>query len=271
MEAATAGDTVHLGPGLYEGTVATEAYGRPRLALLVLADGVAVVGAGPGLTVLHALPADTLTFGIAALGVGRGAAVRDLSVTGACFHGINTREASPTLENIEVRTDLVGGSSAAADFRDGSDPLVTGCLFDGGHGALFVEFGSTGTFTGCVVGGRPNDGATITGADPVFVDCTFLPAGRDVILLNGGSRPTLAGCAIADGERWAVRVTGYAAGTTVDLSGNTWFSADPAAIRARILDAADDPVLGATVVVEPLADPVPVRDLPFGSLKALFR
>jgi hypothetical protein len=271
MAAAAAGDTVRLGPGTYSDTVATTAYGNPRLALLVLAEGVVVAGAGPGATILHALPADTLTFGVTAADVGPASVVRDLSITGACFHGVNTRTASPTLVNLEIRTDLVGRSSTAADFRDGSDPVVADVVFDGGHSALFVEFGSTGTFTGCTIAGRVNDGVSVTRADPTFIDCVFEPAGRDVILLNGGSRPSFTGCTIADGGRWAVRVTGYPAGTVLDLSGNTWFSDDPGVIATRILDAADDPSLGATVVVEPLSDPTAVETLPFGSLKSLYR
>lgn len=271
MTAAAAGDTVRLGPGTYSDTVVTEAYGKPRLAILILKEGVVVVGAGSGATVLHALPADTLTFGITAADVGPSAEARDMSITGACFHGVNTRTASPTLANLDIRTDLVGGSSTAADFRDDSDPTVTGCRFDGGHSALFVEFGSRGTFTDCTIAARIRDGVSITRADPTFIDCVFEASGRDVILLNGGSLPSFTGCTIADGGRWAVRVTGYPAGTTLDLGNNTWFSSDPAAITARILDAADDPALGATVIVEPLADGVPVEAHTFGSFKALYR
>lgn len=271
MAAATPGDSVLVGPGTYSDTVPTDAYGKARLAILILKEGVVVAGAGPGLTILHALPADTLTFGITAADVGRSAVVRDLSVTGACFHGVNTRTAAPTLVNLEIRTDLVGGSSTSADFRDGSDPWAEDCVFDGGHSALFVEFESTGTFVGCTVSGRTNDGASITRADPTFVDCVFEGTGRDVLLLNGGSEPVFTGCTIADGGRWSVRVTGYPAGTILDLSGNTWFSDDSAVIASRILDAADDPALGATVEIEPLADPTPVENLSFGSLKSLYR
>jgi len=271
MAGAQPGDTVRIGPGTFSSTVSTSAYGSPRLALLELAPGVTVVGAGRGQTILHALPSDTLTFGITAVDLDRTAEVRDLTVSGACFHGINTRNASPRIINLEVVPDLVGASSTAADFRDGSDPEVIDCLLDGGHGSLFVEFGSSGTFTRCVFGTGPNDTASITQASPTFMDCTFEAAGRDVLLLNGGSQPVLTGCTLADGARWAVRVTGYPAGSTIDLGGNTWFSSDPEVIRTRILDASDNPALGATVVIEPLGPSVPVEVQSLGSFKAMFR
>jgi hypothetical protein len=64
----------------------------------------------------------------------------------------------------------------------------------------------------------------------------------------------------------------YDPGSEIDLGGNTWFSSDPRAVRARILDALVDPSLGATVLIEPLdGGGVPVRDLTFGSLKAQYR
>ena len=166
MAGAQPGDTVRIGPGTFSSTVSTSAYGSPRLALLELAPGVTVVGAGRGQTILHALPSDTLTFGITAVDLDRTAEVWDLTVSGACFHGINTRNASPRIINLEVVPDLVGASSTAADFRDGSDPEVIDCLLDGGHGSLFVEFGSSGTFTRCVFGAGPNDTASITQASP---------------------------------------------------------------------------------------------------------
>lgn len=271
MAAADPGDTVRIGPGTFSDTVVTSAYGNPRLALLVMAPGVTVIGAGRSQTVLYALPADTLTFGITAEDLDRTAEVRDLTISGACFHGINTRRASPRLVSLEVVPDLVGASSTAADFRDGSDPEVRDCLLDGGHGSLFVEFGSTGTFTDCVFGGGPNDTASITQASPTFLNCRFEAAGRDVLLLNGGSQPVLNGCTLADGARWAVRVTGYPEGSVIDLGDNTWFSSDPEVIRTRILDAADNPALGATVLIEPLGPSVPTERQSLGSFKAMFR
>jgi hypothetical protein len=64
----------------------------------------------------------------------------------------------------------------------------------------------------------------------------------------------------------------YEPGSEIDLSGNTWFSSDPARIRAAILDAKDDPALGASVIFEPLSGGgVPVQSATFGKVKALFR
>ena len=91
-------------------------------------------------------------------------------------------------------------------------------------------------------------------------------------MLTAGSAPVLRDCTLADGGQWAVFVIGYAPGSTVDLGGNTWFSRDPAVLATRIRDAADDPALGATVIVLPFADgEVGTETTRFGDLKARFR
>lgn len=147
-------------------------------------------------------------------------------------------------------------------------PLVAGTW----HTALVVEFGSGGTYTGCTIGIRPNDGMICNNATPELIDTVFLGAGRDVLVLALGSQPVLRDCTISAGSRYAVRVAVYDPGSEIDLGGNTWFSSDPRAVRARILDALVDPSLGATVLIEPLdGGGVPVRDLTFGSLKAQYR
>jgi hypothetical protein len=200
------------------------------------------------------------------------AAVSDLAVTGACFQAVNLRGSSPRLSRIDLRNEVTGGSSLACDVRDLSAPVMTDVVFDGGHTALVVEFGSGGLYTDCTIGARPNDGLICNDAAPELIDCDFLGAGRDVLVLALGSQPTLRGCRIADGGRYAVRVAVYEPDSVIDLGGNAWFSRDPAAIRARIRDAAVDPSLGATVIVEPLGDDtIPVRSTSFGSLKAGFR
>ncbi len=272
MAAAASGDTVRLAAGTYSATVAVTAYGQPRLALLVLKEGVTVIGAGREATFLHALPAAIYTFGISAEDVDESASVSDLAVTGSCFQGVNLRGASPRLSRLDLVNDVTGGSSLACDVRDLSFPVVEDVLFDGGHTALVVEFGSGGTYAGCTIGIRPNDGMICNNATPELIDTVFLGAGRDLLVLALGSQPVLRGCTIADGSRYAVRVAVYDPGSEIDLGGNTWFSTDPAAIRARILDALVDPSLGATVLIEPLGEGgVPVRDLSFGSVKAQYR
>ena len=272
MAAATLGDTVSLAAGTYSATVPVTAYGQNRLALLVLKNGVTVIGAGREATFLHALPASIYTFGITAEEVDESASVSDLTVTGACFQGVNLRGASPRLSRLHLVNDVTGGSSLACDVRDLSFPVVEDVLFDGGHTALVVEFGSGGTYTGCTIGIRPNDGMICNNATPELIETVFLGAGRDLLVLALGSQPVLRGCTIADGSRFAVRVAVYDPGSEIDLGGNTWFSTDPATIRTRILDALVDPSLGATVLIEPLGDGgVPVRDLSFGSIKAQYR
>ena len=272
MAAAAAGDTVRLGPGTWSDTVPLTVYGLPRLALLVLKSGVTVVGAGRDATFLHAQPSAIYTFGIAAENVDGSAVVADLAVSGACFQGVNLRGASPRFVRLDLVNDVTGGSSVACDVRDRSFPVMTDILFAGGHTALVVEFGSAGTYTDCTLGVRPNDGLICNDGSPVMTGCTFLGAGRDVLVLTQGSRPLLSGCRVADGGSNAVRVALYPPGSTVDLAGNTWFSDDPAAVLARVRDARVDPALGATVLVEPLGDGgVPARHATFGGMKALYR
>lgn len=272
MTAASSGDTVRIGPGIYSATVPVTAYGQPRLALLELADGVTVIGAGRDQTFLHGLPAALSTYGVTAYRIGGSAAISDLTITGTCFQGINLREASPRLDRLDVLNDVTGGSSTACDVRDGSFPLVADVRFDGGHTALVVEFGSGGTYTDCTVGVRPNDGLLCNDGAPELIRCTLEGAGRDALVLTQGAQPFLRDCVLGDGGRFAVRVILYPAGSRIDLGGNTWFSNDPATILARIRDARVDPALGATVIVEPLADgDVSTRTLNFGGVKGLFR
>ena len=164
-----------------------------------------------------------------------------------------------------------GANVVACDLRDGSFAVVRDCLLDGGHTALVVEFGSAGRFVRCTIGARPNDGLICNDGSPVLDDCTFAGAGRDVLVLTQGSQPLLRGCRIADGGAHVVRVALYPPGSRIDLSGNRWFSDDPAEIRDRIRDAAVDPGLGATVEIEPLGDPLPAPPASLGDLKALFR
>ena len=133
-----------------------------------------VVGAGRGTCFLQAPATEGApVFGITAEGVGREALVRDLTVRGPCFQGVNLREASPTLLRVDVLTDVVGNSSTAVDVRDGSAPLFRHMRIDGGHSSLFIEFGSAGRYEDCVVGRRQNECVAISDADPVFLRCTF--------------------------------------------------------------------------------------------------
>lgn len=270
MDAASPGDTLSVAAGVYS-ALRTTSTGLSQVdALLILRDGVTVLGAGPGVTRLVApVPGERAVYGITAgPGVGRGARVEQLSVEGPCRQGINLRDASPTLVGLAVTTDVVGGSSVAMDVRDGSAPLCEDLLLDGGHSALFIEFGSSGEYNRCRTGARPNEGLALSAATPAFVDCDFAGTGRDTIVLNQFSRPSFDGCRIGAGARWTVRVTSYPSGTTVDMTGQDWGTQDATAIAAAILDAVDDPTLGATVEFLPLATAVATAPRSFGGLKA---
>lgn len=272
MAAAADGDTVRLAAGTYSATVATSAYGNPRLALLVLKDGVTVIGAGRKATFLHALSAPTLTFGITAENVNASASVSDLTVSGACFHGVNLRSSSPTFERMDLVNDVTGGSSVACDVRDLSYPVFQDVVFNGGHSGLVVEFGAGGVYTDCEVGVRPNDGLICNNGTPEFVNTDFLGAGRDVLVFAQGAQPIVNGCRIADGGQFVVRVAVYLPGSEIDLGGNDWFSSDPMIVRSRIQDALVDPLLGATVVIEPFGSgEVALESTSLGTLKALYR
>lgn len=271
MAVAVAGDRVLLAPGVYSDTVTLSVNGNPRRAVLVLVEGVEVVGAGRGATVLRApSTAGAPVFGITAFALTRATRVRDLTIDGPCFQGVNLRDADPVFERIDIRNDVTGGSSVAFDARDGSDPLCEDVLFDGGHSALFVEFGSSGTYRDCRVGVRPNEALSFSQADPVLERVVIEGAGRDVLVLNQGSRPVLRDCRfLARGGRWTIRVAvGYEPGTSIDLGGNRWYTDDLATLQADVLDASDDAALGLTVVLAPLGDPVDAMTRGWGALKA---
>ena len=273
MQQAAAGDRVFLGEGIYQQTVSLSVGGRARRALLRLRPGVAVIGAGRDRTRLRGeADAGAPLFGITAgPEVGPDTEVRALAIEGACFHGVNLRGASPTLRSIDVLNDASGSSSVGMDLRDGSAPLVEDLLVDGGHGAVFVEFGSSGRFERCRVRARPDDTLALSDATPLFRDCVFEGAGRDLLVLNLGSAPRFERCRFGRGQRWTVRVAaGYPAGSRVDLGGNAWFSADLEELAASVLDAVDLPSLGAIVVLEPLASAGSVGGTRWGGIKAAF-
>lgn len=273
MAAAQPGDRVLLAPGVYQRTVALTAYGHARRAVLVMRDGVEVIGAGRGSTFLRAPGTDgPPIFGVTAEGVGRDSALRDLTIDGPCFHGINLRTASPTLERVDILSEATGSSSLGIDARDGSDPLARSLRIDGGHGALFVEFGSRGVFIDSTIGARPHDGIALNDGDPTFLRCRIEFAGRDALVLNQNSRPVFEDCDFLGAARWTVRVaTGYEAGSRISLGGNRWFSASLAEIEARVLDALDDPSLGLRVELLPLGGAVGEEIDSLGELKAGYR
>jgi hypothetical protein len=212
-----------------------------------------------------------LILGITSENTDRSTVIRDLRVSGPCFQGIQLREASPTIEHVDVLTDVCAGSSLAMDVRDRSDPLCIDMRIDGGHSALFVEFGSRGRFEDCVIGRRPNEGIACSGANPTLVRCEILGAGRDLIVLNQGSQPTFRECRFGRGDRWTVRVAaGHSHGTIVDLGGNYWFSSDLQELEDATWDAKDDPALGGSVDFLPLAGGVTNSASSLSRLKLLW-
>lgn len=273
MSVAAPGDRVLLAPGVYSDTVGLTANGNPRRAVLVLAEGVEVVGAGRGVTILRApSTSGAPVFGITAFGTSRATRVRDLTIDGPCFQGVNLRDADPVFERVDILNDVTGGSSVAFDARDGSDPLCVDVRFDGGHSALFVEFGSSGTYRDCRIGVRPNEAMSFSQADPVLERVIVEGAGRDVLVLNQGSRPILRDCRfLARGGRWTVRVAvGYEPDATIDLARNRWYTDDLAALEGDVLDADDDPALGLRVILAPLGDPVRNEVRAWSALKSTF-
>ena len=90
--------------------------------------------------------------------------------------------------------------------------------------------------------------------------------------MNQGSQPRFTDCRFGRGDRWTVRVaSGYLFNSEVNLGGNRWFTADLDELEAATLDARDDPRLGATVLFEPILDPLSTETLSVGRWKALFR
>jgi hypothetical protein len=267
---AVAGDRIFVAPGTYERTRRITVGSQTRRALLVLPDGVEVIGADAATTILQAPATDgPLIFGITSSDSGRSTLVTGLQVRGPCFQGINLRNASVTVRDVEVRIDVSGTSSTAVDVRDGSNPLFESVTIDGGHSGLFIEFGSTGTYRNSTVAYHPNEGLGISQANPRFFDCRFEGAGRDLLVLNQGSRPTFSNCSFGSGDRWLIRIaTGYSTGDVIDLGGNRWQTNDVEQLELQTLDAKDQGSLGAVVNFLPIQDSVPNKDQSLGRLKA---
>ena len=257
-DVALSGDTIFIGPGIYQATRRIEVYGQLRRTLLNVPPGVHVMGSGREETILQAPETSgPLIFGITSENADRATTVEDLRVAGPCFQGVNLRSASPTLRRIDVMIVQFGTSTTAVDVRDGSDPLCVDLLIDGGHSGLFVEFGSLGRFEDCVIRWHPNEALAFSNADPTLIRCRIEGAGRDLLVLNQGSQPRLVNCILGRGDRWTVRIAGgYSLAGSLDLGGNQWFTTDLDQLEAATLDANDDPSLKIRVNFLPLADTV---------------
>jgi hypothetical protein len=272
--AATAGDRIFVASGTYTRTRRITVGAQTRRTLLDVPDGVEVIGADASTTILEAPETDgPLIFGITSTESGRSTLVSGLQVRGPCFQGVNLRNASITVRDVEVRITLNGTSSTAVDVRDGSDPLLERVTIDGGHSGLFIEFGSAGTYRACTVAWHPNEGLGISQANPEFEDCTFEGAGRDLLVLNQGSLPAFTNCSFGPASRWVVRVAvGYDSGVVIDLGQNRWYTTDLAELELATLDAKDQGSLGATVDFLPiLGSSVPTGRRSVGGLKANWR
>ena len=267
VAAASAGDTLQLREGHFVQSHPVSIGGDARRAVLPLKPGLIVRGAGRGRTILEAPAVEPPTFGITLQGGGPESQLSDLTVQGPCWIGVYLWDSDVHLENLELRTDIVDGSSTAFDARESSFPTVMGCRFDGGHNGIFVEFESGGSFVDCTVTARPREGLVVIDSTPLLERCVIEGSGRDTVVLTQGSQPILRDCELGEGARWTLRIDGYPVSTTVDLSGNLWFSREPSAIAASIFDAQDDPSLGATVLFMPLADPVSSQQHSMGRLK----
>jgi hypothetical protein len=116
-------------------------------------------------------------------------------------------------------------------------------------------------------GNRANAGA-------MHVSSTRLTGGTEsvVTLLSRPGTCTVHGCELLRGSGVSVKCGTSTGMFNYDFTDNFWGTTDAAEIRAWIIDHADDPSIGATVLFEPFAgQPVSTEDATWGDLKALFR
>jgi len=113
----------------------------------------------------------------------------------------NEYSSSPTVTNCTFIGNSVGndGGSGGGMHNDGSNPTVTGCIFNGNNGGgMSNDFSSSPTVTGCTFSG--NDGGGMSNnfsSSPTVTNCTFI--GNSAFIGGGmsnedSSNPTVTGC-----------------------------------------------------------------------------
>lgn len=101
-----------------------------------------------------------------------------------------------------------------------------------------------------------------------------LVGGTAAIILFGANSGAcrVSGCDFGKGTGPAMSCRAWGAGTVHDLRNNYWGTTDDSTIQSWIIDHADDPNIGATVLYSPFAgQSVPSESTSWGDLKASFR
>lgn len=131
---------------------------------------------------------------------------------------------------------------------------VDDCTIGGSYAALNIDQSA--------IDGRflVNNSRLVGGSQAVLL----VAAGSGACAIHGSDLVRGAGPAVVCGRSTA--------SVTHDLTGNYWGTSNAADIRSWIIDHADDPNIGATVLYDPFAgQTVPVESLSWGTVKAHFR
>ncbi len=198
IDAASAGDTVHVAAGTYNEQI-------------TLTDGVKLLGAGASITTIDGSNNGSV---ITAINVGsatqidgftiiNGTGTYDNSYLGYFGGGIYDNNASPTVSNcIFTKNSAIGGGIAN---RWGSSPTVSNCVFyanSGCGGGMANFWNSSPTVNNCIFysNSAPNGG---TGAmtnfkwcSPTVTNCIFYSnsAPNGAGMYNEESTPTVTNC-----------------------------------------------------------------------------
>jgi parallel beta-helix repeat protein len=209
VDAAQAGDTVLVAPGVYDDVTHTPGGGDTTKCVVVMKSDITLMGSGPGQTIIDA---QLLGRGIHCSGV-TGSVIRDLTIRNAFAQVYGaaifcTDGSSPTIDNCEIVNNMDGGIICL----NGSSPQILNCdLLDNEAkqgGGLAIEVNCSPYVSGCTItGNAAPSGAGVfirDGSQPTLEDCVI--ANNTINALNGSgggitiinAQPTILDCEITD-------------------------------------------------------------------------
>lgn len=191
IDAAAAGDTVLVAPGVYSGRAAQEIRFRGKAITVRSEAGAAATTLDNGRT------GTVVVFDGAEP---REAVLEGFTITGATRSGILVTQSSPTIRNCVIEDCWNGLFGGGVQVEQGADVRLIGCVIDrnlaGQGGAVNVWEGARATLEGCTLS---NNRVDITGGAGLMADL--------------GSEVTMIGCLVTGNQ--AIGFAGSSAGVRV--------------------------------------------------------
>jgi len=114
-------------------------------------------------------------------------------------------------------------------------------------------------------------GIFIASASPLVENCDIYACWDGVIISGNASEPPIRYSDICDNIGWNLYVMNFPEpAVTIDCEDNWWGTDVEAEIADKIRDSADNPAVFATIDYDPWLHEVPVEEMTWGRVKALF-